>query len=49
MLFRSGEIELPGPSLRLETLGGERIGRERHVAPPTLGQHDAEVRDWLAR
>ena len=44
-----GEIELPGPSLRLETLGGERIGRERHVAPPTLGQHDAEVRDWLAR
>lgn len=42
-----GEIELPGPSLRLETLDGERIGRDRHIAPPLLGQHDDDVRTWL--
>jgi formyl-CoA transferase len=44
-----GEVELPGPSLRLETLAGAPIGRERHLAPPTLGQHDAAVREWLER
>jgi len=42
-----GPIELPGPSLRLETLAGERVGRAQHIAPPTLGQHDAAIRAWL--
>lgn len=44
-----GEIELPGPSLRLESLSGERIGRSSHVAPPILGQHNSEVRDWVGQ
>ena len=22
-------------------------GRRTHLAPPTLGQHDAEIRAWL--
>jgi formyl-CoA transferase len=37
-----GRIELPGPPLRYD--GG---GRTEHLAPPTLGQHDASVRAWL--
>lgn len=43
-----GMVRLPGPPLRLETLDGARAGRERHTAPPLLGQHDEEVRHWLA-
>jgi crotonobetainyl-CoA:carnitine CoA-transferase CaiB-like acyl-CoA transferase len=41
-----GSIELPGPALRF----GERPyagGREAHLAPPRLGQHDEVVRAWL--
>jgi crotonobetainyl-CoA:carnitine CoA-transferase CaiB-like acyl-CoA transferase len=37
-----GPITLPGPPLRLDD--GYLEG---HTAPPTLGQHDAEVRAWL--
>jgi formyl-CoA transferase len=37
-----GRITLPGPPLRFED-----DGRSHHLAPPTLGQHDAEVRAWL--
>ncbi|MGC0421789.1 CaiB/BaiF CoA transferase family protein [Embleya sp. AB8] len=37
-----GTISLPGLPWRFD--GG---GRHEHVAPPTLGQHDASVRAWL--
>jgi crotonobetainyl-CoA:carnitine CoA-transferase CaiB-like acyl-CoA transferase len=42
-----GPIDLPGPPLRFDDhpYAG---GRKTHLAPPTLGQHDDEVRAWLA-
>jgi crotonobetainyl-CoA:carnitine CoA-transferase CaiB-like acyl-CoA transferase len=42
-----GRIELPGPPLRFDDqlFAG---GRGAHLPPPTLGQHDDEVRAWLA-
>ncbi len=43
-----GRIELPGPPLRF----GDRPyagGRETHLPPPALGEHDGSVRAWLAR
>ena len=41
-----GRITLPGPPLRFD---GARTagGREHHLPPPTLGQHDGSVRAWL--
>jgi formyl-CoA transferase len=42
-----GRIELPGPPLRF----GDRPyagGRETHLPPPLLGEHDESVRAWLA-
>lgn len=41
-----GPIQLPGPPLRFDDhpYAG---GRDRHLAPPTLGQHNASVRAWL--
>lgn len=41
-----GRIELPGPPIRLDdnTYAG---GRDRHLPPPALGEHDASVRRWL--
>ena len=41
-----GTIEIPGPPIRFDdnTYAG---GRSEHLAPPTLGQHDASVRAWL--
>ena len=41
-----GPVELPGPPLRFDdnVFSG---GRERHTAPPRLGEHDVEVREWL--
>ena len=38
----AGRITLPGLPLRFD-----RGGRTEHLAPPTLGQHDAAVRAWL--
>jgi crotonobetainyl-CoA:carnitine CoA-transferase CaiB-like acyl-CoA transferase len=38
----AGRLTLPGPPLRFD--GDEA---QAHRAPPTLGQHDASVRDWL--
>jgi len=38
-----GPIDLPGPPLRFD--GG---GRAMHLPPPGLGEHDDEVRAWLA-
>jgi crotonobetainyl-CoA:carnitine CoA-transferase CaiB-like acyl-CoA transferase len=37
-----GTLTLPGPPLRYD--GG---GRNEHLAPPTLGQHNDSVRAWL--
>jgi len=42
-----GTIQLPGPPLRLEGLDGTEAARQTHTAPPVLGQHDAEIRQWL--
>lgn len=41
-----GAIELPGPPIRLDdnTFAG---GRRRHLHPPTLGEHNESVLDWL--
>ncbi|MCR1784532.1 CoA transferase [Nocardioides carbamazepini] len=41
-----GDIQLPGPTLRFDD-NAYAGGRERHVAPPTLGQHNDEIRAWL--
>ena len=37
-----GRIELPGPPLSFD---GEPP--RRHLAPPTLGQHNTSIREWL--
>jgi crotonobetainyl-CoA:carnitine CoA-transferase CaiB-like acyl-CoA transferase len=42
-----GRIELPGPSLRMETLDGENAARTQHSAPPLLGADLAAVSAWL--
>ena len=42
-----GRIDLPGPPLRFDD-HRHAGGRETHLPPPTLGQHDDEVRTWLA-
>jgi crotonobetainyl-CoA:carnitine CoA-transferase CaiB-like acyl-CoA transferase len=41
-----GELKLPGSPIRLDDnpFSG---GRSTHLAPPTLGQHDASIREWL--
>ncbi|WP_028653399.1 CaiB/BaiF CoA transferase family protein [Nocardioides halotolerans] len=41
-----GTVDLPGPPLRFDdnTYAG---GRSSHVAPPTLGQHNESIREWL--
>jgi crotonobetainyl-CoA:carnitine CoA-transferase CaiB-like acyl-CoA transferase len=41
-----GTIELPGSPIRFDDNPWSG-GRRSHLAPPTLGQHDAEIRDWL--
>jgi len=43
----AGPVELPGPVLRFDD-NPYAGGREVHLAPPTLGQHDESVRAWLA-
>jgi len=42
-----GDIELPGPSLRLEDFSGKDIGRRSHEAPPLLGAHTESIIEWL--
>jgi crotonobetainyl-CoA:carnitine CoA-transferase CaiB-like acyl-CoA transferase len=41
-----GDVQLPGPPLRFDdnTFSG---GRSTHAAPPTLGQHNESIREWL--
>ena len=41
-----GRITIPGPALRLFDAEGE-ITPTAHLAPPTLGQHTADVLAWL--
>ena len=41
-----GNIQLPGPTLRFDD-NAFAGGREQHVAPPTLGQHNESIREWL--
>ena len=43
-----GRITLPGPPLRLDDAKYSG-GRDRHAAPPTLGQHTESVLAWLAK
>jgi formyl-CoA transferase len=42
----AGRVQLPGPALRFDD-NAYAGGRESHLAPPALGQHDASVRAWL--
>jgi crotonobetainyl-CoA:carnitine CoA-transferase CaiB-like acyl-CoA transferase len=37
-----GAITLPGPPLRFDS-----GGRDTHLPPPTLGQHNESIRAWL--
>lgn len=37
-----GSIQLPGPTVRFDD-----EPPRRHVAPPTLGQHDMAIRTWI--
>ena len=41
-----GSVDLPGSPIRFDdnTFSG---GRSAHSAPPTLGQHDESIREWL--
>ncbi|MFC4784050.1 CaiB/BaiF CoA transferase family protein [Nocardioides sp. MAHUQ-72] len=43
-----GRLDLPGSPIRFDDnpFSG---GRSTHAAPPTLGQHDASIREWLDR
>jgi crotonobetainyl-CoA:carnitine CoA-transferase CaiB-like acyl-CoA transferase len=43
-----GEISLPGPPLRFFDAHGTEVTRTAHVTPPTLDQHGAAIREWLA-
>ena len=43
-----GAIQLPGPALRFDD-NPYAGGRTEHAAPPTLGQHNDEIRTWLTR
>jgi formyl-CoA transferase len=42
-----GPVELPGPPLRFFATDGTESTRTSHTAPPTLGEHDESVREWL--
>jgi formyl-CoA transferase len=42
-----GHVTLPGPPLRFDD-ASYAGGREQHLAPPTLDQHGAAIRAWLA-
>lgn len=42
-----GTLDLPGSPLRFDD-NAHSGGREDHAAPPTLGQHNEAIREWLA-
>jgi crotonobetainyl-CoA:carnitine CoA-transferase CaiB-like acyl-CoA transferase len=41
-----GSIEVPGPPIRFDD-NAFAGGREKHLAPPALGEHNDSVRAWL--
>jgi crotonobetainyl-CoA:carnitine CoA-transferase CaiB-like acyl-CoA transferase len=41
-----GRITIPGPAIRLDD-NAYAGGQETNLAPPTLGQHNDTVREWL--
>ena len=41
-----GEVDLPGSPIRLDDQPHSG-GRSEHLAPPTLGQHNESIREWL--
>jgi len=41
-----GRVDLPGSPIRLDDQPFSG-GREDHLAPPTLGQHNESIREWL--
>ncbi len=41
-----GELELPGSPIRFDE-NAYSGGRRTHEAPPTLGQHNESIREWL--
>jgi len=41
-----GPVQLPGPPLRFDK-NPYAGGREKHLPPPRLGEHDESVRSWL--
>lgn len=41
-----GDLKLPGSPIRFDDNPWSG-GRETHLAPPTLGQHDESIRAWL--
>ncbi|MDF1602165.1 CoA transferase [Nocardioides sp. YIM 152315] len=41
-----GEVRLPGSPIRFDDQPFSG-GRSSHVAPPTLGQHNESIREWL--
>ena len=41
-----GSLNLPGSPIRFDD-NPYSGGRSTHLAPPTLGQHDASIREWL--
>ena len=41
-----GAVQLPGSPIRFDD-NPHSGGRSEHVAPPTLGQHNDEIRAWL--
>lgn len=41
-----GDLKLPGSPIRFDD-NPYSGGRSSHLAPPTLGQHDASIRAWL--
>jgi crotonobetainyl-CoA:carnitine CoA-transferase CaiB-like acyl-CoA transferase len=43
-----GDIDLPGSPVRFEDQPFSG-GRSEHLAPPTLGQHNQSIREWLDR
>jgi crotonobetainyl-CoA:carnitine CoA-transferase CaiB-like acyl-CoA transferase len=43
----AGRVTLPGPPLRLDD-NAYAGGREKHLPPPTLGQHTQQIKDWVA-